>query len=217
MESLYLWGRSIQEIGGDVVIGRSIYGVVVIDGSLYSDSTVCMICCVANVMLIAHKFNTHFQLQQYQFKKLFWTLWTWKFFAHYEHHNIVSGIGLASHTRPANLILQGDCAILVLNLHVHLNWNELASLLQSHGEHRTDGNGLNVGTEPPLGTLKIFTSLSRPLAQLLSVSLLWMSQYCRRVSSVDESLTHQFWWRCTWLTDRQNWLLNHVVSIQCRT
>ena len=35
MGSLYLWGRSIQEIGGDIVIGRSIYGVV-IDGSLYS-------------------------------------------------------------------------------------------------------------------------------------------------------------------------------------
>ena len=36
MGSLYLRGRSIQEMGGDVVIGRSIYGVVVIDGSLYS-------------------------------------------------------------------------------------------------------------------------------------------------------------------------------------
>ena len=36
MGSLYLWGRSIQEMGGDVVIGRSIYGVVVIDGSLCS-------------------------------------------------------------------------------------------------------------------------------------------------------------------------------------
>ena len=34
--SLYLWDRSIQEMGGDVVIGRSIYGVIVIDGSLYS-------------------------------------------------------------------------------------------------------------------------------------------------------------------------------------
>ena len=66
------------------------------------------------------------------------------------HYDIVSGIGLASHTRPANLILQGNCAILVLNLHVHLNWNELTPLPQSHGEHRrTDGNGLNVGTEPP--------------------------------------------------------------------
>ena len=40
MGSLYLWGHSIQEMGSDVVIGRSIYGVVVIDGSLYSDSTV---------------------------------------------------------------------------------------------------------------------------------------------------------------------------------
>ena len=36
MGSLYLWGCSIQVMGGDVVIGRSIYGVVVIDGSLYS-------------------------------------------------------------------------------------------------------------------------------------------------------------------------------------
>ena len=36
MGSLYSWGRSIQEMGGDVVIGRSIYGVVVIDGSLCS-------------------------------------------------------------------------------------------------------------------------------------------------------------------------------------
>ena len=34
--SMYLWGRSIQEMGRDVVIGRSIYGVVVIDRSLYS-------------------------------------------------------------------------------------------------------------------------------------------------------------------------------------
>ena len=36
MRSLYLWGHSIQKMGGDVVIGRSIDGVVVIDGSLYS-------------------------------------------------------------------------------------------------------------------------------------------------------------------------------------
>ena len=36
MGSLYLWGHSIQEMGGDVVIGRSIYGVVVIDGLLCS-------------------------------------------------------------------------------------------------------------------------------------------------------------------------------------
>ena len=36
MGSLYLWGHSIQEMGGDVVIGRSIYGVVVIDGSFCS-------------------------------------------------------------------------------------------------------------------------------------------------------------------------------------
>ena len=36
MGSLYLWDRSIQEMGGGGMIGRSIYGVVVIDGSLYS-------------------------------------------------------------------------------------------------------------------------------------------------------------------------------------
>ena len=36
MGFMYLWGCSIQEMGGDVVIGRSIYGVVVINGSLYS-------------------------------------------------------------------------------------------------------------------------------------------------------------------------------------
>ena len=36
MGSLYFWGHSIQEMGGNVVEGRSIYGVVVIDGSLYS-------------------------------------------------------------------------------------------------------------------------------------------------------------------------------------
>ena len=36
MGSLYLWGRSIQEMGVDVVIGHSIHGVVVIDGSLCS-------------------------------------------------------------------------------------------------------------------------------------------------------------------------------------
>ena len=36
MGSLYLWSRSIQEMGDNVVIGRSIYGVVVIDELLYS-------------------------------------------------------------------------------------------------------------------------------------------------------------------------------------
>ena len=36
MGSSYFWGRSIQEMGGNVVIGHSIDGVVVIDGSLYS-------------------------------------------------------------------------------------------------------------------------------------------------------------------------------------
>ena len=35
MVSLYLWDHSIQEMGSNVVIGRSIYGVVVIHGSLY--------------------------------------------------------------------------------------------------------------------------------------------------------------------------------------
>ena len=40
MGSLYLWGCSIQEMGSDVVIGHSICGVIVIDGSLYSDSMV---------------------------------------------------------------------------------------------------------------------------------------------------------------------------------
>ena len=40
MGSLYLWGRSIQEMGGGVVIGRSIYGVVVIDGRYTPNSTV---------------------------------------------------------------------------------------------------------------------------------------------------------------------------------
>jgi len=30
MGTLYFWGHSIQEMGGNVVIGRSIYGVVVI-------------------------------------------------------------------------------------------------------------------------------------------------------------------------------------------
>ena len=40
MGSFYFWGHSIQEMCGNVVEGRSIYGVVVIDGSLYSDSTV---------------------------------------------------------------------------------------------------------------------------------------------------------------------------------
>ena len=36
MGLLYFWGRSIQEMGGNVVIGRSIYAGVVINGSLYS-------------------------------------------------------------------------------------------------------------------------------------------------------------------------------------
>ena len=38
MGLLYLWARSIQEMGGDVVIDGSIYGVVVIEGSLWSMS-----------------------------------------------------------------------------------------------------------------------------------------------------------------------------------
>ena len=45
---LYFWGRSIQEMGGNVVIGCSIYGVVVIDGSLYS-----------RFYGMAHKFPLH--------------------------------------------------------------------------------------------------------------------------------------------------------------
>ena len=34
--SLYLRGRTIQEVGGKTMMGRSIHGVAVIDGSLYS-------------------------------------------------------------------------------------------------------------------------------------------------------------------------------------
>ena len=37
---LYLGGRTIQEVGGEMMMGLSIYGVAVIDGSLYSRSTV---------------------------------------------------------------------------------------------------------------------------------------------------------------------------------
>ena len=33
---LYLRGRTIQEVGGEMMMGFSIYGVAVIDGSLYS-------------------------------------------------------------------------------------------------------------------------------------------------------------------------------------
>jgi len=33
---LYLRGRTIQEVGGEMLMGSSIYGVAVIDGSLYS-------------------------------------------------------------------------------------------------------------------------------------------------------------------------------------
>ena len=36
MESLYLRGHAIQEVGGKMIIGSSIYGVAVIDGSLCS-------------------------------------------------------------------------------------------------------------------------------------------------------------------------------------
>ena len=35
MESLYLRGHAIQEVGGKMIIGSSIYGVAVIDGSLW--------------------------------------------------------------------------------------------------------------------------------------------------------------------------------------
>ena len=40
MGSLYLCGCSIQAMGSNVVIGHSKYGALVIDGSVYSDSTV---------------------------------------------------------------------------------------------------------------------------------------------------------------------------------
>ena len=33
---LYLGGRTIQEVGGEMMMGLSIYGVAVMDGSLYS-------------------------------------------------------------------------------------------------------------------------------------------------------------------------------------
>ena len=36
MESLNLRGHTIQEVGGKMMIGSSIYGVAVIDGSLCS-------------------------------------------------------------------------------------------------------------------------------------------------------------------------------------
>ena len=36
MGLLYLRGRTIQEVGGEMLMGSSIYGVAVIDGSLYS-------------------------------------------------------------------------------------------------------------------------------------------------------------------------------------
>ena len=36
MESLYLGGPTIQEADGEMTMGLSIYGVAVIDGSLYS-------------------------------------------------------------------------------------------------------------------------------------------------------------------------------------
>ena len=36
MESLYLGGPTIQEVDGEMMMGLSIYGVAVMDGSLYS-------------------------------------------------------------------------------------------------------------------------------------------------------------------------------------
>ena len=36
MGLLYLRGRTIQEVGGKIMMGSSIYGVAVIDGSLCS-------------------------------------------------------------------------------------------------------------------------------------------------------------------------------------
>ena len=51
MGSLHLWGRSIHVMGGDVVIGRSIYRVVVIDGSLYSRFYGRVVICLHGCML----------------------------------------------------------------------------------------------------------------------------------------------------------------------
>ena len=61
MGSLYLWGRSIQEMGGDVVIGRSIYGVAVIDGSLYSRfyGIQCNDTVINNNLVMAVKIDIH--------------------------------------------------------------------------------------------------------------------------------------------------------------
>ena len=36
MRSLYLGGPTIQEVDGEMMMGLSIYGVAVMDGSLYS-------------------------------------------------------------------------------------------------------------------------------------------------------------------------------------
>ena len=36
MGLLYLGGRTIQEVDGEMMMGLSIYGVAVMDGSLYS-------------------------------------------------------------------------------------------------------------------------------------------------------------------------------------
>ena len=38
MGSLYLRGPTIQEVDGKIMMGLSIYGVAVMDGSLYSRS-----------------------------------------------------------------------------------------------------------------------------------------------------------------------------------
>ena len=43
MGSFYFWGHSIQEMCGNVVEGRSIYGVVVIDGR-YTPILLYLIC-----------------------------------------------------------------------------------------------------------------------------------------------------------------------------
>ena len=72
MGSLYLWGHSVQEMGGDVVIGRSMHGVVVIDGSLYSDSMVfhnnkCnMALTILKDLCLDEKVNTLFYIWQSQ-------------------------------------------------------------------------------------------------------------------------------------------------------
>ena len=44
MESLYLRGHTIQEVGGKVMIGSSIYGVAVINGSSFYGIVIVVAC-----------------------------------------------------------------------------------------------------------------------------------------------------------------------------